>query len=378
MVLAFMKRFFPSLRRLFSKSPLMPVIAQAIREEGPMTLQRYMDIVLQHPTYGYYRQNDPIGIGKDFGTAPEVTQMFGEMMGIWCVDAWQKMGQPESFVLLELGPGHGTMMNDLLRFTESYPEFRHAIKLRLFESNATLREMQKQKLEQYRPIFLDRLEDLDPLPLIVLANEFFDNISTRQFIKLDDGWHETVICLAKGKLALGLNDIPLPDHPDALEKEFGDEKKDIPANWVHEFSEPSRDIIRKLAVHIVRHGGAAAIVDYGYVKPKGEGTVDSWRTARAGDILKSPGEADVTADVDFRALALIAEKEGAIVEEIVGQGEFLSKQGLYTRARFLKERGSKEARKHIDEALRILVQSDVGKIWKVLALRAPQSTGEEK
>jgi len=361
-----------SLADLFASKasvPLLPILKGIIREEGPITIERYMNIVLQHPDHGYYRQGDPIGTTKDFGTAPEISQIFGEMLGVWCLDAWKKMGSPNPVILLELGPGHGTMLNDLLRFTEPVPEFHQALRIRLLESNAALRDIQKNKLKEYNPVHIDDLSQLDPLPMLFLANELFDNIPARQFIKTEQGWTEHLIALQDDRLAIveGNEFFALPPDPFAEES-----LTDAKTGYIHEFSEQSRLIMKSLAAHIVRQGGAGAIIDYGYVDRPWVNTFDAWCQSRpVDDILTSPGKMDVTVDVDFGALRRVAEEEGAQVEEIVEQRDFLVSHGVGWRVKFLKEMAPEKLKQKIEKDLAILTSSTImGTIWKVMIVRS--------
>lgn len=360
-VCGLIERLFRLKRRL----PLFSLIGDIILKEGPITVERYMDIVLQHPVHGYYRTGDPIGQGRDFGTAPEVSQMFGEIIGFWCLDTWQKMGKPDPFVLLELGPGHGTLLNDFLRFTEPEADFHKALKLHLLESNGTLRGFQRERLEKYSPVHLETLAQIPALPMIVVANEFFDNIPARQFVKGAEGWRETLVDFKEGDLVLALGEQTHALPSDALEPQILDKQKE---GWVYETSPQSRLIMKHLAAHVVKHGGAGLVIDYGHVFPTGAGTLDAWRHSRPTNILAFPGKTDVTADVDFFALYHAAQGAGARVLEPVGQGEFLARNGIGARAEFLKKNASRKSRKNIDRALRkLLFPSWMGETWKVMA-----------
>ncbi len=364
--------FFQRVRNLLPHGPkappLLSLIKNVIRKEGPITIERYMHIVLQHPQHGYYRHGDPIGVSSDFGTAPELSQMFGEMIGLWCMNEWEKLGRPDPFVLLELGPGHGTLMHDLLRFTEPIENFHQALRVRLFDSSETLRAKQVQMLEKYSPLHIDDLDNLEKVPTIIIANEFFDNMPVRQFGRAQDGWRETMVGLKWGRLKLVAGQ-ELYACPDPLSS---DDLKTRPQGWIHEVSAVSREIVRKLAAHIVENHGAAIFIDYGYDTPIGTGTLDAWYQSKAADILTRPGETDVTADVDFVALKACALEHGVMVDPIIPQGRFLAQAGISTRAEILKGNADESAKKKIDNALRVLTSpSEAGSKWKVMAFRSP-------
>ncbi len=359
---SFIERLFD----LFSTSPLEAAVKKTIQNEGPITIERYMQIVLQDPEHGYYRIGDPIGRTRDFCTAPEATQLFGEMMGVWCVDAWQRMGKPDPFVLLELGPGRGTLMNDLLRFTEPLTGFHKALRLRLFDSNATLREIQKQKLARFKPQHLEDLAQLEPLPTLFIANELFDNMPIRQFTKTEDGWQETLVGLEGGKLAL-VKSASTAFMPNPLAAAHIKSPK---AGNVYEISEMSQAIVSRLALHIVHWVGAGLIVDYGYTSPSGSGTLDAWHRSRPTSILAKPGKTDVTADVDFSALASAAKRQGAQTI-LMSQGEFLLNLGTNSRVEALKQNQSATVQKRLDESFDQLVSSEkMGELWKVMIINA--------
>ncbi len=356
------KNLFIDLLSFFSPSPLRALVEQTIRVEGPITIERYMQTVLQHPKHGYYRTGDPIGHARDFCTAPEASQVFGEMIGVWCVDAWQKMGKPDPFVLLELGPGRGTLMRDLLRFTESVDGFQRAMTLSFFESNETLRDIQKQRLARYNPSYIDDLTQLPPHPLLFIANEFFDNLPIRQFIKTEDGWQETLVGLERGKLALvkGASAAFLPSPMAASHI------RSPKAGNVYEISELAQTIVARLASHATRYSGAGLIVDYGYTSPPGMGTLDAWHRSTATSILAKPGKTDVTADVDFIALAHAA-KQQAAQTILMTQGEFLINLGTNSRVQALKNGQPPRIQKRIDDAFDQLVSIyKMGEKWKAL------------
>lgn len=366
--LAPMARLCAKMIRAKKRSPIVALLKDTIRREGPISIERYMEIVLQHPDHGYYRRGDPIGSDSDFSTAPEVSQTFGEMLGVWALNAWESLGKPSSFALLELGPGHGTLMHDLLRFTAPVPEFMQALRVRFYESNATLRDLQAQKLEAYSPQHLATLSDLEPMPTLVIANEFFDNLPTRQFIKEREGWRETKVGLKFWgfDLVSGKDVYELPPDPAALAF-----LANRPEGWIHEISEASRVVVKQLAAHVVGQGGAAAIIDYGYDDPPGRATLDAWCQSCATDILKSPGETDVTADVDFFAFREVAKAEGARVSPIVGQGKFLAELGILTRADFLKKALPDRAARIDEDMEMFLSPKKMGEFWKVLTFDAP-------
>ncbi len=348
-------------------TPLFSIIHDIISNEGPITLERYMEIVLHHPDYGYYRHNDPLGAHGDFVTAPEVTQMFGEMLGVWCIEMWKQMGEPTSFALLELGPGRGTLLMDILRATARVSGFQKALRLHILESNATLRKIQQEKLADYAPTYVENLEKLPWMPTIVLANEFFDTIPMRQFTKTEQGWRERMVDCQAGRL-LFIEGEPQPS-PLGGAANMDDDKK---MGWIYEVSPWSLAIVKQVSAHIVRHGGAGLIIDYGYSVPMGADTLDAWRKHKFIDPLEHPGEADVTADVDFSALKTIALHTRAKVAGPIGQGEFLRNLGIEVRAAQLMRSAAADIVDVIKADLNRLVDpAHMGVAFKAMAIMAP-------
>ncbi|RYD89659.1 MAG: class I SAM-dependent methyltransferase, partial [Sphingomonadales bacterium] len=191
--------------------PLADLIDRQIREAGPMSIATYMGLALTHPRAGYYSGADPLGAKGDFVTAPEISQMFGELIGFFLVNLWQQSGEPKSFTLLELGPGRGTLMQDALRVAARAEGFLDACHLQLFETNPALRAQQAERLGKYNPYWASEIDAVADDPLFVVANEFFDALPIRQFIKASDGWHERQVGLRDGKRAFGLSPTPIAD-----------------------------------------------------------------------------------------------------------------------------------------------------------------------
>src|SRR6478609_7613758 len=182
-----------------------------IRQQGPMSIATYMGLCLTHPRSGYYTGSDPLGARGDFITAPEISQMFGELIGFFIVNLWQQMGEPKSFTLLELGPGRGTLMADALRAASKADGFENALHLQLFEQNTLLKGEQEKRLGKYSPYWSTDIDAVSEDPIFVIANEFFDALPLKQFVKTDDGWHERLVGLVEGQRAFGLSPTPIAD-----------------------------------------------------------------------------------------------------------------------------------------------------------------------
>lgn len=338
---------------------LFDIIARRIEADGPMSVAEYMALCLGHPDHGYYTTRDPLGEGGDFTTAPEISQMFGELIGLWLAQAWTDRGAPTPFALVELGPGRGTLMADALRAAARVPGFVEAAELWLVETSPTLRNKQWEALGKDEPRWADTLDDVSPLPLFLIANEFFDALPIRQFEIRDGGLRERVVGLDDGTLTLGLSppvtDEMLPSHA-----EEGTIIETCPAG---------RSIAAEIGARLKQQGGAALIIDYGHdtAAPRGD-TLQAVRDHAYTDILDEPGRADLTAHVDFRTLAKTAEAEGASAWSVRNQGALLDWLGIRVRAAMLAK-ASPEREAEIEAALDRLTEPDqMGTLFKALAL----------
>jgi NADH dehydrogenase [ubiquinone] 1 alpha subcomplex assembly factor 7 len=340
-----------------------------IAAEGPIGVDRYMGLCLGHVRHGYYMRQDPFGRAGDFTTAPEISQMFGELIGVWCAAAWQAMGAPAPLRLVELGPGRGTLMADFLRAARIVPGFLDAASVALVETSPVLRQSQKETLASAGvPIqWHDRLDDVAPGPTLLVANEFLDALGVRQFVRTDTGWHERLVGLdASGKLAFGLA-------PDAV-------PADLLPRWaqgagpgeIFEVS-PARQIVAQaIGARLATMGGAALIIDYGHVRSSPGDTLQAVRAHAFRDVLENPGDSDLTSHVDFEALGAALHQGGAVVHGPLTQGAFLSAMGLAERAEALKRHADASARADIDAAAtRLAADSQMGQLFKVIAATHP-------
>lgn len=348
-------------------TPLLALVREIAEKKGPLSVAAYMELALQHPEFGYYRQKDPLGRTGDFITAPEISQMFGEMIGLWCADVWRQMGKPERFALLELGPGRGTLMQDALRATARITGFHAAMNLHLLESNKTLRAAQWEKLSAHVPVHMDDLTELPAMPTIVIANEFFDALPVRQFEKNFQGWCERLISVADDRLAFTL--WPL-DEP--LLQFIPAHLREANPGTIYEVSLPSMPMVRTLAKHIVQQSGAMLMIDYGFVEPAGLSTLQAVSDHGYVDVLERPGEVDLTAHVDFGMLRTVAAGAGVKVMGPIGQGAFLQALGIDLRAAQLKREASSEQVATLDAALhRLTDASQMGNLFKAMAVASP-------
>ena len=333
-------------------TPLAGLIAAQIAASGPMRLDEYMRLCLMHPRHGYYATRDPFGAAGDFTTAPEISQMFGEMIGLALAQGWHDQGRPSPFTLAEIGPGRGTLMADILRAIRVMPGMAEAAEVVLIEVSPHLRKVQRARLGDVR--HLDSAADLPQKPLFLVANEFFDALPIRQFQRVDGGWAEHVVHLdAAGGLALGLA-APVPG-PDAA---LGEIRETCPE---------AGPIVTSIAERIAAHGGLAILLDYGNWQGRGD-TFQALRRHAPDDPLAHPGEADLTAHVDFAPLALAALAAGARVSGMITQGDWLMRLGINARAERLAQAGDGGAMAALH---RLTAPGEMGHLFKALALWAP-------
>jgi NADH dehydrogenase [ubiquinone] 1 alpha subcomplex assembly factor 7 len=354
-------------------SPLHAEIKRLIQSSGPMPVWRYMEMCLTHPEHGYYVSRDPLGREGDFTTAPEVSQMFGELLGLWAASVWKAIGSPSVLRLIELGPGRGTMMADALRALRVLPPLFQALSVHLVEINPVLREKQKAALQGFRNVaWHDDFDDVPDGPAVIFANEYFDVLPIHQMIRRETGWHERAIDLdGDGNFVFGAAAEPVPRFEVLLPPLV----RAAPVGAVFEWR-PDAEIM-KLASRVRDQDGAALIVDYGHLRSDAGDTFQAIARHSFTDPLRDPGEADVTAHVDFEALARAAEDLGAHVHGPVPQGDFLRRLGIETRAAGLMAKASLEISEDIAGALKRLIgggQSGMGSMFKVVAISEPRLT----
>ena len=342
-------------------TPLAEILGRRIAATGPMTLADYMAECLLHPAHGYYATRDPLGAAGDFTTAPEISQMFGELMGLCLAQAWLDQGAPARFVLAELGPGRGTLMADLWRATRGVPGFHAAATLWLVEASPVLRAAQARRLPHAH--WADTADALpEGAPLFLVANEFFDALPIRQFRRDGAGWREVLVGLKDGALALGLGDPLSP--PDLAHR-----LADTAPGMIVETCPAARPVMAAIESRIAAQGGAALIVDYGDWRSRGD-TFQALRNHAFADPLAEPGLADLTAHVDFEALAQAAPRLSA--SALTPQGDLLRALGIEARATRLAQGLSGRAREQHMAALRRLTgPQEMGSLFKALALVAP-------
>lgn len=339
-------------------------IARLIETQGPLSIAQFMTIALHDSKEGYYATREPFGTEGDFVTAPDISQIFGELVGLWCAQAWLDQGSPKPFELVELGPGRGSLMADALRAAKRVPGFLDAVQVVLVEASPRLREVQRARLEACgaKLGWCERYVS-GRTPQFIVANEFFDALPIRQYVRTERGWCERmVVAESDGTLAFALS--PLASALDA----------DAPEGAVVEVSPAAEAIAEEIGATISGNGGAALVVDYGYASRGFGETLQAVGRHEFREILEAPGEVDLSAHVNFRRLADAAARGGATTYGPIEQGRFLLGLGIRERAGVLSRHNPQDAQS-IDESVERLTDPErMGALFKALAIVPQAST----
>lgn len=352
-------------------TPLEERLVKLIEDHGPIKVGDFMLDALTHPQYGYYSAQDALGAAGDFTTSPEISQVFGELVGSWLVHAWEELGAPSAFNLVELGPGRGTLMADILRVARVRPRFLDSVHVYMIEASGRMRYQQKRRLHEtgVRITWADRLEDVPPGPMLAVANEFFDCLPIRQFVRTADTdgrpWRERLVGLSDdGTKALSfvLSDARFGD-------QSGMPQGAMPED-IFESCSAAQELIAEIAHRLREHKGRALIIDYGHGRSGYGDTLQAVKAHKPWPVLAAPGQADVTAHVDFAALARRARQEEMRVDGPIRQGDFLERLGLHLRLEAVEKSLNDEAKREDfrSGALRLVDREGMGGLFKVMAI----------
>lgn len=343
-------------------------IAALIAAQGPISVAQYMTLALHDPEAGYYATRDPLGRSGDFITAPEISQMFGELIGAWCAQVWNDQGKPKNTHLIELGPGRGTLMTDALRVLKRVPKFLDEVELVLVEASPVLRELQREKLKdsgariRWTPHF-----DVRDVPILVIANEFFDALPIRQYVKTARGWCERMVVVKDGKLDFALAPLPTPSAA------IPASRAGAPEGGFYEVSAAATALSEELARGLASHGGAALFLDYGYAGLGFGETLQAVGAHRFARPLDEPGRYDLSAHVDFTALGDAARHGGAEIFGPLPQGQFLQGVGIEARAKALARANPQEADQVMAAFRRLTAPGQMGNLFQAMALLPPSA-----
>jgi NADH dehydrogenase [ubiquinone] 1 alpha subcomplex assembly factor 7 len=343
-------------------------IVRRIRAEGPLTIAAFMAMALHDPEGGYYARRGPIGAAGDFTTAPEISQVFGELIGLWCVELWERIGRPDPVILAELGPGRGVLMSDLLRAAGVVPQFRRALRICLVEASPVLRAEQERRLRRAQPAWVSGVEELPDGPMLMVANEFLDALPIRQFVRGAGGWSERMVAVdPEDRLVF----VEGPESAGASLLVSG-RPRDCAPGTIVEICPAALALAGTLGFRLARQPGAALFIDYGYFPTVPGPTLRALQRHRAVSALAAPGSADLSAHVDFAAFAEAARAAGAEVHGPIGQGRFLNALGAGLRLAALTARAESVQRRSLENGVRRLVDpGEMGDLFKVMALVSP-------
>jgi len=354
-------------------NPLLGKLKNRIREAGPISVAEYMTVCLLDPIHGYYPTRDPLGADGDFITAPEISQMFGEVLGLWCVQSWIDLGRPETLHLIELGPGRGIMMSDMLRAASLDPDFKSAVQVWLIEASAALEAVQGQTLAHAgMPVnWAARLEDVPAGPSLIIGNEFLDCLPIQQLICADpfagkDGWVERRVGLDdQDRLCFVRIDVPAPS---GLTDRLPDGASDARKDDLLETSPATAQIVDAIAVRFANDAGRALFIDYGPEDTEFGDTLQALKRHEKVGVFSDPGNTDLTARVDFAALGEMATAAGLDHTNAIPQREFLSKLGIEMRAVSLTKAKPEAKAVIVRQLHRLMADDEMGDLFKAMCL----------
>lgn len=338
---------------------LSNIIHNIIKENGPISIGTYMSLCLGHPQHGYYMQREAFGEQGDFITAPEISQLFGEMLAVWVMLTWERMGKPANIQLVELGPGRGTLMSDIWRSLAVQPELRDTIQIHLVEFSPRLQQVQQEALEGAPVTWHANFETVPQAPSIIIANEFFDALPIEQAIFHQDDWYQRLVTSDEIDLFFTRGEI--------LQ---GIAEDEMPEDSIFEYAPLATTIMQQLCRFIDQNKGALLAIDYGDDAPLSErygDTLQALRNHTMVDIFDEPGESDVTAHVAFSSLEMIAQEENCVTEPVITQREFLTQLGIRLRAEKLASKATDEQAEILYSGLdRLVDPHQMGDLFKVL------------
>ncbi len=347
-------------------------LQQHIAQHGSMSLGAFFSFATSHPQYGYYTNQSPFGREGDFITAPEISQMFGEIIGAWVYDTWQQLGEPQEFNLLEFGPGRGTLMSDILRVTTKSDAFKNAVRISLIEVSPSLKQTQKETLSGHEVSWGTGLSEINrDCPIIIIGNEFLDALPIEQLKRNEQGWQKRVIKYDAPKSEFSF------DWEDAEQELIDLLPTKTESHQIYEVAPQRQKIIKDVCEHISVSSGAALWIDYGYTKRYYGETLQAVKKHQYSDVLSNIGQSDITAHVDFQALAEEAHSHDTLSSRTTTQGGFLKKIGIEYRALALKnsvlkaygtDKGSEKAQEIEHDLNRLISRNEMGELFKVMAI----------
>ena len=342
---------------------LKNLITKEILKSGPITIAQFMEYCLYHENYGYYAsKKNTIGADGDFITSPEISQVFGELIGIWLAQTWIDRGKPKNFSLVELGPGNGIMMRDILHAIKKIPGCLDAASIVLVEKSQILRSRQKNLLIHYSPSWIESVDDIPEKPFFLVANEFLDALPIRQFKKENDFWYERSVGLTD------TGELKFINIPSNLNIELNYLYRHIPNNVIAETSDITKNILSRIFEKIARNSGVCLFIDYGYLEGQGE-TLQAVHKHSYANPLDNLGESDLTAQVNFKNIYNLILRKGLRASNFENQRNFLTGLGIKNRSEILTKNMSKVQKKdHLKVIDRFIGPNQMGNLFKVMGV----------
>lgn len=338
------------------REPLSRVFARIIANHGPISLLHFMG----EANARYYSSRDPLGVTGDFITAPEISQIFGELIGLWLTDIWIRAGKPEPVHYVELGPGRGTLAKDALRTMQ---RFGLEPKVHFVETSVALKDLQLASVPTAQ--WHDDLSTV-PLkgPVLLVANEFLDALPVRQLVRTETGWRERMVGYYEDRF------VPVAGRQ-PMDAAVPEERREAPVGTILETCPGASAVVQEVARRLASQGGAALFIDYGHTELREGSTLQAVRAHEKVDPFETPGEADLTAHVDFATLAELAQAMGARWLGTIGQGQWLKALGADARARGLGQVAPAHATAIWVAKERLVAPEQMGTLFKVMGLAAP-------
>ena len=344
----------------------MNKIINILKKKKIIPIDRFIDVALYDKKFGYYMKKNPFGEKGDYITAPLVSNLFGEMIAVWCVSFWQKLGRPKKICLVELGSGDGTLCNNLLQNFKNFKNFYSCLEIRLLEKSDKLKKIQKNKIKNKKVKWIKKLDDLNFGPIIFLGNEFFDALPIKQIYVKEKLFFEKCVILSKNSKKI---EFSYKKAKKQLIKNIKNLKLITKGNII-EYPVDAIQYLKIIKKKINKYNGGLLTFDYGYTKLKNISTLQSIRKHKFFDILREPGSADITSHVNYKLFKEILKNKNLEVEKVVTQNQFLKKIGIIDRANILSKKMTfKEKADLFYRLKKLLDYQEMGKIFKVLFVR---------
>ena len=335
------------------------------KEKFNISLDKFIDLALYDKNFGYYMKRNPFGKKGDFTTAPNISRLFSETIAIWIISFWKSIGSPSNFNLIELGAGNGKMMKDILESFKKFPSFLQSSNIFIYEKSPGLIKIQKKKLKKSKIVWLSNLNNLKKNPSMFIANEFFDSISIKQFIKIDKKWYERFVNIQNKNNAFFFDkEIDMKNYEKKIKLNISKNQNFI------EFSEIGAEYLTIISNFVKKNRGGLLIIDYGYFNKKMKNTLQAISNKNFSNVLKNVGNSDITHLINFNLLSNIVNKIGELNSITTTQGSFLTKMGINQRAEIVSKNLTFLKKADLYYRLKRLVDDkQMGALFKVMLIK---------